>query len=1095
MSKSNKGGNALSSALRWISSAALVASMLPVGAMAFAAEYTPQVGPDVLTLNIVKADGTLVDSSKWDADELASLATTTAVTTAYAESMPTSLTDFKAITTDSYATVSDIINDGIDATNTPTNVDKYYPTGSTVTFSNGTESFTTTKADVETARKACTAAVAAATAPAKSSFYLAQDGGNLNYALALKAAPATNAAGTITAATATEALAAPQLVYGYTTAQLGSAADGSLGYVTNFIEGVNTITITLPEDSFLTINVLYPNGQPVLDSNNDPIVKKYSEGDYAAMLAGTASYNKQTGSATYTPATQIQGLYTQNGEVGVETAVTGLKLTDILADTVYCQASYPNTMHDMYKENMNFMPTATPNAWSGSVSIPGKDFYKAGSTIEFISADGSSYTTTQDTLTASTYYNGDATKTNIKAGGGLVNTTAMEAVLASEADSTLVADTPKTDGAGTGINSQTALSGVLVNNALDTVLTGRPNLVFGVDSTGSNADAARLVNDVAVINITLPTYIEVDIVDSTTGETIQTSGITFEQFVEMMAETETVNGVLTTGEPKVGLWYGGHDPVTGANKDGWNVVKADALNQTLPGTSAAADYSYSAVNDVLKVALAGNVDRYWNNNSTIQVVGVQVNNDATSNNAPTKIDTYQIEGVNYPKADIWASEPMSKSTFDSYTMYYPQTGSNATNASGAKEIGAVLTLSLAAGQIGTTAYTTAETYANSLTTQLTVAFAESTVSNDECKTPRGDFNYNYPTLVSGIPAAQYVNENLNLDAQRFVTQVQKIIIGTDAKPGPVEDQTTKMWGQAWNNTMTNLVDNSGFTAGACGNIVVASSDDWHDALSASGFAGLLDAPIVLTPKSELNADAAALINKYAASDATVYVVGGPIAIDESVDAAIKALGGKNVIRVYGQTATETAEELCKTGAELSEWSDGAILASSIDFRDALCAAPYAYATKTPVLLTNTDATDVDAATTAIINDATTKIALGGTLRVSDAVVADLGLTRYAGQTCYDTSNVFANFCVTEGGMQPNNCSVASANQNSYTDALSAAPFAAYNNAPVLLADAGYLQVVDGFITINAANIDNVNIITGPVFLGQSVVDAINIALA
>lgn len=305
------------------------------------------------------------------------------------------------------------------------------------------------------------------------------------------------------------------------------------------------------------------------------------------------------------------------------------------------------------------------------------------------------------------------------------------------------------------------------------------------------------------------------------------------------------------------------------------------------------------------------------------------------------------------------------------------------------------------------------------------------------------------------------------------------------------DKTTAVWGQAWWNTMTNLVDKSGFTAGACKNIVVATSDNWQDALSASGFAGLLNAPIVLTPKSELNADASALIKKYAAADATVYVIGGPIAVDEAVVDAIKALG-VTAERVYGQTATDTAEELFTTGEDLGTWANGAILVTSTDYKDALCAAPYAYKTQTPVLLTMTGSNEVDDATAAVFEGVTNKIAVGGRFVISDDVVSTLGLNRIWGEICYETSNAFAAYCLTQG-MQANNSSVATA--NGFTDALAAAPFAANNNAPMLLADAGYVQVVDGFITTNAASIDNVNIVSGPLVLANSVVAAINAALA
>lgn len=87
------------------------------------------------------------------------------------------------------------------------------------------------------------------------------------------------------------------------------------------------------------------------------------------------------------------------------------------------------------------------------------------------------------------------------------------------------------------------------------------------------------------------------------------------------------------------------------------------------------------------------------------------------------------------------------------------------------------------------------------------------------------------------------------------------------------------------DTMEAVVAKDGvFAAGRGGTVLVASNDGYWDALSASGLAGLLDAPIVTTSGSSLSAQAARALQRLKPSK--VYVMGGSQAVTDGVLTAI-----------------------------------------------------------------------------------------------------------------------------------------------------------------------------------------------------------------
>ena len=238
--------------------------------------------------------------------------------------------------------------------------------------------------------------------------------------------------------------------------------------------------------------------------------------------------------------------------------------------------------------------------------------------------------------------------------------------------------------------------------------------------------------------------------------------------------------------------------------------------------------------------------------------------------------------------------------------------------------------------------------------------------------------------------------------------------------------------------------------------IVATSQSYQDALSASALAGLLDnAPVLLTSSNKLeNVTKNLLTNKGVKK---VVIVGGESAVSPSVETAIKGLG-IDVTRIAGGTATTTATAVYKWGADASNtggtvWGKDAIVATVDSYQDALSIAPYAYAKHAPIFLTDNGTKDIRSSVQNFIKTGgfTRTLIVGGEAAVAKTVEGKVttDFKRLAGGTAYTTSKAVAQFALAEG-MVATDTGVACA--TSYQDALTGAALCGKNNSILLLAD-------------------------------------------
>ncbi len=272
------------------------------------------------------------------------------------------------------------------------------------------------------------------------------------------------------------------------------------------------------------------------------------------------------------------------------------------------------------------------------------------------------------------------------------------------------------------------------------------------------------------------------------------------------------------------------------------------------------------------------------------------------------------------------------------------------------------------------------------------------------------------------------------------------------RPAPAEIWTRLSGGTAI-GTMKQIV-NAGWDTSEWA--IVATNKSYHDALAASGLAGLLDCPILMTSPASLTDATAKLITAKGVEH--VVVVGGTSAVSDTVFNQIKKLSGvSSVERVWGNTAVGTANKiydygktLVASGAISEGWGTDAVVATTASYQDAASIAPYAYAQHVPVFLVAGALADGTAKRVAAAGAFDRTLVIGGTAAVSANVEAQLkNPTRLGGNTAYGTCKKVAEFCLANG-MTAQHMGVATG--RSYQDAVVGAALCGKNNSVLVLAD-------------------------------------------
>ena len=271
-------------------------------------------------------------------------------------------------------------------------------------------------------------------------------------------------------------------------------------------------------------------------------------------------------------------------------------------------------------------------------------------------------------------------------------------------------------------------------------------------------------------------------------------------------------------------------------------------------------------------------------------------------------------------------------------------------------------------------------------------------------------------------------------------------VGGLAAPSPV----TRLSGLDRLSTAAEI-SRAAFPNGAAGSVVLARSDTFADALAGTPLAVAKNGPLLLTTPDHLDAWAESELTRVLPAGGTVFILGGPAALQPSVETRVRTLGYQSV-RLAGSDRYETGVTIATVGLGNPA---NVLLTTGTDFPDALSAAAAAANNTASVLLT--DGSSMPAATRrALIGHDGHVTTIGGPAAAAEPKAPSIvGADRYA-----TAAAVAAHFF-------PTPTSIAFATGTAFPDALSGGAAIGQLRGPLLLtnpdhpADAvrNYLQAI------------------------------------
>jgi len=189
--------------------------------------------------------------------------------------------------------------------------------------------------------------------------------------------------------------------------------------------------------------------------------------------------------------------------------------------------------------------------------------------------------------------------------------------------------------------------------------------------------------------------------------------------------------------------------------------------------------------------------------------------------------------------------------------------------------------------------------------------------------------------------------------------------------------------------------------------VLATGDDFPDALCAGPLAKKYNAPILLTETSELNADVLAELRRLGVE--TVFIAGGTGAVSANVETSLKSASIK-FERLYGADRYETSVKIAEKLGTVKK----IVLATGNDFPDALSISAVASKMGMPILLTSKTSLP-DTVKQYVANKQLEKVYLVGGIGVIGDEIKNLfpGSVRLGGNDRFETNTLVMQEFVNE----------------------------------------------------------------------------------
>ena len=218
-------------------------------------------------------------------------------------------------------------------------------------------------------------------------------------------------------------------------------------------------------------------------------------------------------------------------------------------------------------------------------------------------------------------------------------------------------------------------------------------------------------------------------------------------------------------------------------------------------------------------------------------------------------------------------------------------------------------------------------------------------------------------------------------------------------------------------------------------VVIATGNNFPDALAGVPLAYKYDAPILLTNK-RLSASVTSELQRLHAKKA--IILGGPNAVSGYTEDQLEGMG-MEIQRIAGEDRFETAAFI---SAFLHSKADTAVVVNGLNFPDALSSASYAGEQGYPILLTRPQKLSEDVKKS--LKSFKRTIVVGGSGVVSNELVTHLpNPERYGGSDRYETSAMVAT------QLNPSHHAFMATGEN-FADALTGSVLAAKRSATFLL---------------------------------------------
>lgn len=243
-------------------------------------------------------------------------------------------------------------------------------------------------------------------------------------------------------------------------------------------------------------------------------------------------------------------------------------------------------------------------------------------------------------------------------------------------------------------------------------------------------------------------------------------------------------------------------------------------------------------------------------------------------------------------------------------------------------------------------------------------------------------------------------------------------------------------------------------------VVLASGEDYADALTGSALAGAADGALLLSASKALPEVTRRELVRLAPM--TVYIMGGTAALSADVERAVRtAIPGATIRRLQGANRYQTARMAADIVAGLGG-AEKVIVASGTGWADAAAASALAYAKAYPILLTRADVLDAEAAGFLAAEKPGTTLLVGGTSVLSPSIQSAVaGATsgsvyRDGGHDRYETAAKVAQRCLDQEAFTADEVYVATG--EAYADALTGGTLAGLRGRTLLLTRANVCPV-------------------------------------